>query len=183
MCLDESDRPWLGHSEGGLSYFDGQRWQVYSGLQTDTIRALTGAGSLPGIYVAAQERVYYIANFNQLPIPIPVMPDGDGTAETLALLADKEELLIGNPWGLFRASVDKTPELIAVDDIQFCTALAQDGDGRIWIGTPFGLYSLENDEVKPQAEEISDRILALAANEKRLWVLTTNGLVQIFDCC
>ena len=181
LCLDESDHPWVGHSEGGLSYFDGQRWQVYSGLQTETIRALTGAGSLPGIYVAAQERVYYIANFNQLPIPIPIMPDEDGTAETLALLADKEELLIGNPWGLFRASVDKTPEPIAVDDIQFCTALAQDGDGRIWIGTLFGLYSLENNEVKPQAEEISDRILALAANEKRLWVLTTNGLFQIFD--
>ena len=24
ICLDECDRPWIGHSEGGLSYFDGK---------------------------------------------------------------------------------------------------------------------------------------------------------------
>ncbi|MEM7578414.1 MAG: hypothetical protein AAF316_00940 [Cyanobacteria bacterium P01_A01_bin.80] len=181
ICLDEYERPWIGHGEGGLSYFDGERWQVYSYLQTEAIRAVSSAGTRTGIYAATQEKLYYIGGSKWQPRLIPAMPDNDdSTADILALLADEEELLIGNPWGLFRASIDET-EQISPEEIQFCTALAKNSDGRIWIGTQEGLYYLENDEVKSWAEEISDRVLGLAICDKRPWVLTTNGLFQITD--
>ncbi|GAA6617735.1 hypothetical protein [Scytonema sp. NUACC26] len=177
LCLDEKERPWVGHSEGGLSYFDGQRWQVYFDLQTETVRALTGAGNYPGIWVAGQEMVYYIPEPSQPPKPVSATPDVS-TADTLALLVDDKQLLIGNPWGLFQASHEQAPEQI-VEEIQSCTALAKDRSGRIWIGTPTGLCLLENNKVEFWDDKVSGRVLAIAVSEKRIWILTSDGLFQI----
>lgn len=177
LCLDESENPWVGHSEGGLSYFDGQKWQVYQQLREEPIRVLANAGSGKGIWVATQEIVYRVSGFNQAPIPVPTMSE-NGTVETLCLLADEDKLFIGNPWGLFLASENQVPQAIA--GIESCTALTKDKKGKICIGTPSGLFVLVNNKVNKYSD-FNERVLALTVKEELLWVLTVSGLFQILD--
>jgi ligand-binding sensor domain-containing protein len=191
LCLDKNENPWVGYSEGGLSYFDGQNWQVYRHLEKQVekqaIRALAATENCGGIWVATGEMVYYVREFSQPPIPIPVETlSKNYVVDTNILLVNQEQLLIGNPWGLFSASVNQPPTPVATDDIndikiKSCTALAKDQTGKIWIGTPEGLFFLEDNQINKWNQDFSPRILALAVTEKRLWILTAYGLFYILD--
>src|SRR5262245_2533148 len=33
ICVDATDRPWVGHDEGGVSVFDGERWHSLGALR------------------------------------------------------------------------------------------------------------------------------------------------------
>lgn len=186
LCLDKAENPWVGHSEGGLSYFNGQRWQIYAYLGTEPIRKITAVPS-GGVWAAGTQMVYYIPSFNDPPQPLAINSEVDKnnvTVDTVALLATSDHLFIGNPWGLFRTSIDQAPTQIAPSVIQSCTALAQDQKGQIWVGTPEGVYWLENDFPMNSwvgIEGAADRVVELAVSGKRTWVLNVNGLFQIVD--
>ncbi len=183
LCLDQDENPWTGHAEGGLSYFSAGHWQVYSHLQTAPIRAIVSAVHRKGIWVATADTIYYVADPESN--PVPVARESNGAVEAVTLLADGENLLVGNRLGLFRVQWDREPEAIAPNLLDNCSALTRDGNGNIWVGTHDGLYQLSGEHSNQHdPRKIITSILpviALAAGKKRVWVLTAAGLAQVAD--
>lgn len=183
LCVDRNENPWTGHAEGGLSYFNGRHWQVYSHLQTSPIRAIASAVNREGIWAATADTVYYIPHLECA--PIPVAKQSDGAVEALALLADGDDLLLGNAFGLFRLGLNREPEAIGSDPLDNCTTLTRDGNGDVWVGTTNRLYQLVSEKSSQFfAREIIGsvgRIIGLAAGKKRVWILTAEGLAQVID--
>ncbi|MCP4589481.1 MAG: hypothetical protein GY842_01925 [bacterium] len=182
LCLDQAERPWVGHEEGGLSYFDGQRFKPYAHLSSATIRVLCAAKGA-GLWAAGADTVYRISGPDDP--PTPVANGHDGAVEALALLPDGDGLLLGNAWGLFRLQPGQSPVPVLRETIGTCTALARGAEGEVWLGTPGGIYRMENEvPVGPMTSDgarLDDRVVALVAGRKRLWVLTTAGLAQVVD--
>jgi ligand-binding sensor domain-containing protein len=180
ICVDQAERPWVGHIEGGLSFFDGHRWQVYADLQNVPIRAVCSAQA-EGIWAAGSDSVYMIRGPDQA--PELVAQEHDGAVNALALLADDSDLLLGNMWGLFCLRIGQEPKLVAEDKIHTCVALARDTSGRIWIGTQEELFCLEQGGVAgpyPLGElRPNGHILSLAAGRRRVWVLTARELAYV----
>ncbi|HEV7374108.1 MAG TPA: hypothetical protein VGN95_05300 [Pyrinomonadaceae bacterium] len=181
ICVDEVERPWAGHEEGGLSYFDGQRWQVYAHLQTESIRAVSDAGSGGGIWVAAARAVYHIPGPESLPVHVAV--NEEGAANALALLADGDELLLGNSYGLFRLRRGSQPLHLSAEANYCCVALARDGQGRIWLGTPEAVHLLEQGAKlgAPLYDGSAGRVVRIAAGKARTWMLTDSRLCQVTE--
>jgi ligand-binding sensor domain-containing protein len=194
LCVDRSDRPWAGHLEGGLSYFDGEHWQIYEGsdsetpgptLRTQPVRAVCRGTRTGDIWAATADTVYYIVGPDE--DPEPVIQDQNAAVEALALLADGDErVLLGNAWGLFRLERGHAPQPVAAEEIGACTALARDTAGQVWIGTPWGVHRLAEegntatDRIAPDA---GAWVVDLAAGKQRVWVLTTTGLARIDGDC
>lgn len=184
ICVDQVEHPWAGHVEGGLSYFDGQRWRVYDHLQLESIRAVSRAVNSGGIWAAGMDTVYHIPKGDQP--PALVAPRRHTAAvEALALLDTGNKLLLGNAWGLFALQMDKEPVPLAQNTIKTCTALTRDRNGDVWVGTPEGVYRLDGETpvgpIAPERTETIGRVLGLAASRDRIWVLTTTGLAQVID--
>lgn len=184
ICVDQMERPWVGHVEGGLSYFDGQRWQVYDHLQLETLRAVNGGANLGGIWAATRDAVYHIPSEDEPPVLV-ASSNRMAVAEALALLDVGDRLLLGNSWGLFSLGIDRDPIPLAQGTIKTCTALTRDREGSVWVGTPEEVYRLDGDvpvgPIIPESAETSGRVLQLAASWDRIWVLTTTGLAQIME--
>jgi ligand-binding sensor domain-containing protein len=186
LCLDQAEQPWAGHVEGGLSYFDGQRWQVYAHLQQESIRALTSGGTQGGVWAAGFDAVWHVPAPDQLPNLVAQGSDGtQDPAEALALLAEGDGLLLGNAWGLFYLQSGHEPVRVKPQEVPACTALARDADGGVWLGTPAGLYQLKGQVLDgpftPGERAPVERILGLAAGHRRVWVWTLAGLAQWVD--
>jgi len=183
ICVDCTESPWVGHVEGGLSYFDGERWQAYDHLQDEFIRLVCSAGGSGGIWAAGTETVYRILGPDQP--PTPVAQGDDGAVNALALLAEGDDLLLGNAWGVFRLRTGQKPQPIARETIRHCTALTRDGDGGIWLSTPEAVYRLDGEmpggPLAPGQGDPVGRIVGLAAGKERIWVLTTAGLAHVTD--
>lgn len=181
LCLDREEHPWVGHVEGGLSYFDGQRWQVYEYLHTVPICAVASADLGGGIWAAGEDRVYRIKGPGQEPKEEGEKHEGAATAQ--ALLDNGETVLLGNAWGLFHLQIGRNPERIAPEVIPACTALTKDINGAVWAGTPHGIFRLGNGAPEgpfaPDDASQVGHVLGLAAGRKRIWVLTTTDLAWI----
>lgn len=181
ICVDQAEWPWAGHVEGGLSYFDGHRWQIYGDLQSEPIRAVCRGPGEHGIWAAGAGAVYRIDAADRPATPVAI--GDDGAVHASALLADGDGLLLGNLWGLFRLRPGARPERLSPDRIQACTALARGADGALWIGTPEAVYRDDGQQlagpVGPAESDPSGRVVGLAAGRSRTWVLTTAGLAQI----
>lgn len=184
ICIDSKERPWVGHIEGGLSYFNGQHWQVYEDLQSDRLRILCRAADSSGIWAATRDAVYLIPKEDEPPLSIPSM-DRKAVSEAQALLDLGDKLLLGNSWGLFALKRDSEPVQVLKGTLQTCTALTLDRNGCVWIGTPEGVYRLDNGipsgPILPEETEAGAYVLQLTASWDRIWALTTTGLAQIVD--
>lgn len=183
LCLDGSGRPWAGHPEGGLSYFDGERWKVNERGPTEPVRALCRGSRGGDVWVATHDAVYHVRGPDRR--PDRVATDHDGAVEARALLADGTRLLLGNAWGLFRVEAGRTPLQVLPEEIASCTALTRDTQGRIWLATESAVLRLKGDAVAgrcspAQGEEIG-RVLNLAAGKGRVWVLGTWSLATVSD--
>lgn len=181
LCVDQAERPWAGHAEGGLSYFSSPHWQVYEHLQDEPLRAVCAAVADEGIWAACERRVYRIPGPGQEPKLVAL--DHDGAIEAMALLDDGHGLLLGNAWGLFRLHPSAEPQRIAPKAIPSCSALARDGTGLVWIASNEAIYQLEGDALYgplgPGPSDPVGRVLALSAGRRWAWVWTTAGLAQI----
>lgn len=174
LCLDGEERPWVGHDEGGLSYFEGGRWRVYEQGLDEPVRALCRAGK--GVWVATRSAIYRIEGTTRT--MSFVEGDRRETSHALTLLADGDSLLLGNAWGLCRVrGVVVTP--VAPTQITHCTTLARDARGVVWVGTPTGVYTLAGEEVSETFQGVEGRVHALAAGRDGVWVATASGLSLI----
>jgi len=183
ICLDQTERPWVGHVEGGLSYYDGHRWQVYLHLQDEPIRVVCNAGETGAVWVAGESRLLKIRTPDQP--PELVAENHDGVVRALALVADGQDVLVGNAWGLFRIRAGQEPAPVAQDKVRSCVALTLDGGGLVWLATPEEVFRLEGETAigpffPPHSDSVG-RILALAAGRKRVWALTAKGLAHLDD--
>ena len=180
LCVDDAERPWAGHPEGGLSYFASPYWQVYDHLQEEAIRAVCPAREGKGIWAAGERLLYHIPGPDQEPKLAALAHDG--TTRLEAMLDEGGSLLLGNAWGLFRLRPRAAPEAIAPSEIPGCTALARDGSGAVWVASGEAVYRLEGDAVRETyrgGPEERGRVLALAAGRRWVWAWTTAGLAQI----
>jgi ligand-binding sensor domain-containing protein len=176
LCLDASERPWAGHDEGGLSFFDGDRWHAYEHLRDEPVRTLCPAPSGAGVCAATRSAVYYVENERQ---PAFIL-EGERreTSNLLALLDDGDGLLLGNAWGLWRLRGGSvTP--VSPERITGCTSLARDSRGVVWAGTPSGVYALKGDDTAEPLAGADAYVRALAAGREGVWALTDSGLALV----
>lgn len=186
ICIDRQGNPWVGHVEGGVSFFDIQKqcWRYYSHLQTIAIRQLCADPS-QGIWAAGTNTVYYIPSIDEKPTPILSEEKRDtGVIEAHAMIGSGDSILLGNAWGLFRLQMNSAPEPVAAKKLTMCTALVQDRNDAVWIGAPEGLYHFIHGELygpskPPGVYEM--HFYALVVTIDAIWALTAQGLFRIID--
>lgn len=187
LTLDRNELPWVGHPEGGLSRFDGQRWWPYTHLQQEPVRAIAAAAQF-GLWVATEAAIYL------LPLsqpgqndPEPIKIAGAEATEAVdaqALLDDGDGVYLGNSWGLFRLSAQAgvAPQVILSVG---CNALVRDTQRHIWAGTLEGITCIDKPKrnYAPPIIQVGWRVLGLAVGRNRIWALTlgwpTNRLAQV----
>lgn len=181
LCIDELERPWIGHDEGGLSYFDGEHWRVSKYFQNEPVRALARAGA-DTLWVAIANAIYQI-DINDEQKPLPVAIAQDGSASVVTLLPDGHELLVGNQIGLFRLSRGGAAVRIEPETINGCVGLARDGRGQVWIATAHEIFQLANGQgvSSPVYSGEGGRVKAISAGHERLWILSAEGISQTKD--
>ena len=182
ICVDEEDRAWVGQEEGGLGYFDNNRWNVYPERKSEIFRVVTKSES-GGIWAATSRSIYRIKGPNPGSVPIPI---AKAVAEyPLTLLEDGNDVLFGTNHGLFR--LNNAGELTTVEPerIRSCTSLSRDAQGRIWIGTATEIYLMEAGQVHQELfyDGSAGHVKQLAAGRDLVWVLTTLGInvISVID--
>jgi ligand-binding sensor domain-containing protein len=180
LALDAEGRVWAGHDEGGLSCLAGDGWHALDELAEEPIRCVCPDGG-SGVYVATSRAVYRVPWV--VPNAAPLAEGHDGAVEADALLADGDDVLLGNAWGLFRLRAGHEPEPIEPGTISSCVALARDSQGVIWVATPHEVYRWRRPRLEgplgPPAGEGPVRILGLAAGRNLVWIATTSGLARV----
>lgn len=175
VCVDEDERPWVTHNEGGLGYFENNRWHVYPERKNEIFRIVVPADS-GGVWAATNTCIYRIPGPQQP--SVPVLVDNVAAQYPLALLQDGDDLLLGTGHGLFRLL--STGELVTVDaeQIKFCRSLSRDARNRIWIGTDKQVYSMKDGQVDPEPHynENAGYLVQLAAGREVVWLLTSEGI-------
>jgi ligand-binding sensor domain-containing protein len=175
VCVDEDERPWVTHNEGGLGYFENNRWHVYSERKDEIFRTVIAADS-GGVWAATNTSIYRIPGPQQPSKPVLV-----NNAAALALLQDGTDLLLGTSQGLFRLL--NTGEFVTIEAelIKSCRSLSRDAGNQIWIGTARRVYSMKDGEVDPAPvyDENAGYVLQLAAGRDVVWVLTSEGISVI----
>lgn len=182
VCVDEAEMPWVGHTDGGLSFFDKSNWRVHADLQNASVQLLTSAGVSGGIWAAVLDLNSGEPGLYRIPAPDqPAILVAVGL-QALALLADGDELLLGNASGLFRIRVGQPPVPVAASLIKHCSALA--GSGQVWAAGYQKIYQLQAGEPAkeinvPYLGQSPNQVLALAAVRDQLWVLTAQALLKL----
>lgn len=182
---------WMGTDGGGLGYYEHRNDSIYSFQPSNGPYAISSAitsvvGGWDGnIWVSAYGGLYVID-----PISMAVRNDGayglmndefDGKVLFSIFHDSKNRSWIGTDDGLFL--YDASFELAAVFEMNSVTNIAEDNDGRIWVGNRAGLHTLTPAESPHQFTV--ERVTALAgltvnaiafAPSGKLWVGTNDGL-------
>jgi ligand-binding sensor domain-containing protein len=173
--VDDDERPWVCHHEGGLGYFETNRWHVYSEHQDEIFRLICRQPD-GGIWAATNSRIYSIPGPRQP--SVPVLVNNGKLQYPLALLEDGNDLLIGTGPGLFRLLKTGELETIEPERIKSCESLARDARGRIWIASGKQVYSLSDGEVNlvTAYDGSAGYVRQLSAGCDVVWLLTTEGI-------
>jgi len=172
-------RVWIGTSQGLLRYADGRFRPVPLADDEDrvrepfTVRAIAAAGD-GGVLVAGPDGVY--AGDDQaltLRHPLP----GPG----LDLLRDDDGLWVASIGRVFRivgdeVSVHPLPTRASQAQV---SRLAVDGDGRLWAGTPVGLFRFGNGYWRHMSNTPVDALLV--DRDGNLWVAGPQRLDRLRD--
>lgn len=185
LAIDAAGRVWVAGAEGGLAYFDNERWKpyptqkMYGDLVTLPVRVMCPAYDTGGIIVATDSSLYRLAAPDENAIPVGIS-DVCARAYALALLHDIDGLLIGNATGLYRISERGASKRIAEDKLDSCVAILRNATGLLYAASRKSVCSIRHDI----AEEIIaldydlrfSHVLALAATPSRLWILASTGI-------
>ncbi len=179
----DGDRLWIGTGAGGVAIFENGRFRRVPGLSDDVVWALARGGENE-IWAATQKGLAAIRGGAIRRIAIP----GAGETEPfLSLLRDRNGVMwTGSESGLL-ARVGKGPVRTwgAAEGIPAAAirAIAETGDGSIWIATESGLARLEGETVRVYTTDDglpSDVVRALTVDQHgTLWVGTYGGLSRL----
>jgi ligand-binding sensor domain-containing protein len=177
ICIDSEERPWVGHEEGGLGYFENNRWHVYRERKKEIFRVVARAYSGTGIWAAATSNCIYRIS-GPAAAALPFLVDEPSAEHTLALIDAGEYLLVGNHQGLLRVDHAGQVEKIAPDTIKSCVSLTRDVRGHVWIATANAVYRMSAGQVdvEPVYENSDVYVCHTDAGRDSVWVLTTAGL-------
>jgi ligand-binding sensor domain-containing protein/signal transduction histidine kinase len=178
ICEDTHGRIWLGTAQGGVYYWQNGALTKFSDAVLDEVLIHTIAEDKDGgmWFTTDQGLVRLDANLKR--VPAPTTP-----SEPRSLLVDRHGAVwIGTAGsGLLRyqngvlSQFRKAGGL--VDD--FVSALAEDKEGNLWIGTPNGLSQLSDVKIPTvgKAEGLAaDMYVSVVASHKGgLWLATGNG--------
>jgi ligand-binding sensor domain-containing protein len=172
IAVGDDDRPWVGHAEGGLSWFDAGRWSPYSHLRDVRVVAIAPARA-GGMWVATPDAIVLV---ERGAAPVEVVRGDASCVGATALLGDGDGVLVGSPSGLFRVSERSPVVRMSADAIAECTALARTRQGAVVAGTPDGVV-LNGERVAPGGGDAA--VVGLAPSRVGIWVLTRSGIARI----
>jgi signal transduction histidine kinase len=178
-----SERPGVNTSgdSGVTGAFDFQSWQKEQGLPVESVSALaqTADGYL---WLAGENRLTRFDGLRFRPFPKPA--DLDCTSISTMLGDSRGTLWIGcSSNGLFRLQDNAITKL---DELPTKTvnALAEDNDGRIWIGTAAGLVIYQNGHFTTLngVEALANRAVTSLFKDKQgtMWIAATGAGVFKF---
>jgi len=173
IAVAGDDRPWVGHVEGGLSFFDGGRWYPYEYLRNERVVAIA-AGARASLWVATPDGILAVAR-DERPIGL-VRGDGRCSGAS-ALLDDNGAVLVASAAGVFRASERTGVERFGDAMLRECTAILRTTDGRVVVGSTKGITF--PDGFRIATDDGDPAIVALAATRRGLWALTRTGIARI----
>jgi ligand-binding sensor domain-containing protein len=172
ITVGDDDRPWVGHVEGGLSWFDGGRWYPYEHLRTESIVAIAAARG-GRIWAATPDAIVLVERGTP---PVEIVRDDASCDGATALLGDGDGVLVGSPSGLFRVS-ERTPVVrVSADLVGECSVLARARDGAVVVGTPNGVV-IGDARIAPDDGDAA--VIGLAPSRTGVWVLTRSGIARI----
>jgi ligand-binding sensor domain-containing protein/signal transduction histidine kinase len=183
MCQDSRGRIWLGTVEQGLFYWQNGKLTKFPDPALDRLAIRSLAEDQHGqIWVGTQLGLLcYDSDFKRQPLPFPWY-------ETRTLLADRE----GAVWagtsgaGLVRFLNSTSTEFRKTDGLadDFVSALAEDSEGSLWVGTRNGLSQLSDVKIptlgKAEGLTADVNVGVFASQRTGCWVATDKGFTY-FD--
>ena len=142
LCLDAADRPWVGPVEGGLGWFDGERWRLCPFPPEGPVRVLA-ARAAGGVWAATSEAVWLVDD--PLSSPLPLAGGQAGAVEVVTLLDDGAGVLAGGADGLYRLAVGKAPEPVEPEVLRTCVGVGprQCRQGRGGVASGHAVHRLD----------------------------------------
>jgi ligand-binding sensor domain-containing protein/signal transduction histidine kinase len=178
LYADSIGRVWIGTSRRGLFYWQDGKITKFpdATLDNSIIRSIV-RDSKGQLWLGTQAGIIgYDSNFKRLEMPAM-------SIETPVLLLDSRGVLWGGTsgGGVVRYSGGSFTSLKRTNGLadDFVTALAEDTEGNLWIGTPNGLSQLSDVKIPTFGKTegfIADVNVAVAASRKGgLWVASSEG--------
>lgn len=172
IAVASDDRPWVGHVEGGLSWFDSMRWYPYEHLRNEPILAIAAARD-GGVWVATADAVALVEPGKP---PVTIVRGDAALSNITTLLGDGDGVLAGSPSGLYRVAERVATTRVCAEMVAECTALARTPQGTLVIGTPAGVV-VGDTLVAPNDSDAS--VVSVAPSRTGIWVLTRGELACI----
>jgi diguanylate cyclase (GGDEF)-like protein len=188
LHLDAQKQLWIGTNGGGLVRYDRAQDRFVpvpvgpAGPDRVHVSAIADDGA-GGLWVGTGSTLVHLAP-GTAEIMTTDQPAGLPEGGVLSLLHDgQDRLWIGTETGLGRLDGGRFTAVPLPDGTLKVTALAQDDNGRIWIGTAnHGAYRLEAGAIRPVVGTASDTVSAIAqSGPHEVWIATRGDGILALD--
>lgn len=178
IAVDSQDRVWFG-TEGGISRFDGQHWVSWT--HSDGLGAPNVDGRPPSKNTGLGTRERH---------DLGVLSGGEATynpSYVFSVLIDRHDVLWAGTWGGGLARFDGKTWTNYTDRDglagNIVYALAQDGDGTLWVGTNRGLSRFDGERWQNYGrhEGLSnlDVYAVAVADGGDVWIGTKEAVIRL----